>query len=107
MKPRQSAAVGAAMVAVPTVALFGAIWWKGAHRPPEFEVRDGVSYFHGARCGQDCAGHKAGWLWAKERGIDDPDRCSGRSESFKEGCKIFALELEDYEERQAEREPRP
>ena len=50
MKPRQSAAVGAAMVAVPTVALFGAIWWKGAHRPPEFEVRDGVSYFHGARC---------------------------------------------------------
>jgi hypothetical protein len=107
MKPWQSAATTAAMTAFPFAAVFGAVWWLDAHPRPEIEVRDGVSYFHGYRCTEDCSGHKAGWLWAKEHGIDDPDMCSGRSESFKDGCKIFALELEDYEERQAEREPRP
>jgi len=37
-----------------------------------------------------CAGHEAGWRWARAHGIDDPDRCGGRNRSFIEGCRAFA-----------------
>jgi hypothetical protein len=41
-------------------------------------------------CTQDCAGHEAGYAWAEENGIDDPDDCGGRSQSFIEGCWDYA-----------------
>lgn len=50
------------------------------------------SSFMGAPCTDDCSGHEAGYQWAEENGIDDPDDCSGNSNSFVEGCKAFAEE---------------
>ena len=52
--------------------------------------------FSGYRCTSDCSGHEAGWQWAENQGIEDPDDCGGRSQSFIEGCIAYA------EERQAE-----
>jgi len=49
-------------------------------------------YFHGRRCTVDCSGHEAGYEWAEEYDIHDPDDCGGNSESFIEGCQIYAEE---------------
>jgi hypothetical protein len=35
--------------------------------------------FDGEGCTQDCSGHEAGYAWAKQKGINDPDHCGGRS----------------------------
>lgn len=48
--------------------------------------------FMGTPCTDDCSGHEAGHQWAEENGIDDPDNCSGNSNSFVEGCKAYAEE---------------
>ena len=48
--------------------------------------------FHGYECTDDCSGHKAGYDWAKRKGIDSPDDCGGKSNSFIEGCKAYAQE---------------
>lgn len=45
-----------------------------------------------AGCTDDCSGHEAGWAWAEERWITDPDECGGRSVSFEEGCRAWAEE---------------
>lgn len=47
-------------------------------------------------CTEDCSGHDAGWEWAEENVVTDPDECGGKSVSFEEGCIAYA------EERQAE-----
>lgn len=46
--------------------------------------------FRGYPCRVDCSGHEAGYEWAEEKGITDPDECGGNSESFIEGCRAFA-----------------
>lgn len=51
--------------------------------------------FHGYPCTEDCSGHEAGFEWAEEHDITDPDDCEGKSESFIEGCKAYA---EEYQE---------
>jgi hypothetical protein len=51
--------------------------------------------FMGNTCTIDCSGHEAGYEWAEENDIDDPDDCDGNSDSFVEGCEAYA------EERQA------
>jgi hypothetical protein len=43
-------------------------------------------------CTSDCSGHEAGYEWAEVNGIDDPDDCSGNSQSFIEGCREYAEE---------------
>ena len=48
--------------------------------------------YRGYACTDDCSGHDAGYQWAEEHGIDDPDDCSGNSESFIEGCRAYAEE---------------
>ena len=48
--------------------------------------------FHGYSCVDDCSGHDAGYQWADENHIDDPDDCGGKSQSFEEGCRAFAEE---------------
>lgn len=50
--------------------------------------------FMGYECTQDCSGHEAGYEWAEEKGITDPDDCSGNSNSFVEGCIAYAEENE-------------
>lgn len=47
--------------------------------------------FKGYRCTKDCSGHKAGYLWAKLKGIGRTQDCNfGNSKSFWEGCKACA-----------------
>ncbi len=53
---------------------------------------DGTHTFHGYACTDDCSGHQAGYDWAEEHGVTDPDSCGGNSQSFIEGCKAFAGE---------------
>ncbi len=43
-------------------------------------------------CTEDCSGHEAGYEWAADIGITDPDDCDGNSNSFIEGCKAYANE---------------
>lgn len=53
-------------------------------------------------CMDDCSGHEAGYEWASEHGIYDPDDCGGNSESFIEGCQAWAneqIEAQEYEGR--------
>ena len=51
---------------------------------------------YGDDCTEDCSGHDAGYEWAEENDIDDPDDCDGNSDSFIEGCQTYAEEQEDY-----------
>lgn len=51
--------------------------------------------FHGYDCTDDCSGHRAGYEWAEEHNITDPDDCGGNSQSFIEGCKAYAGEEGD------------
>lgn len=49
----------------------------------------------GYGCTKDCGGHTAGYEWAEENGITDPDHCGGKSWSFIEGCKAYAEQASD------------
>jgi hypothetical protein len=42
------------------------------------------------KCTNNCSGHKAGYSWAKKRGVDNLEDCSGNSQSFIEGCMEYA-----------------
>jgi hypothetical protein len=47
-------------------------------------------------CTADCSGHKAGYDWADEQGIDDEDDCdnlSTNSDSFKEDVRHMSTEM--------------
>ncbi len=48
------------------------------------------------------SGHEAGRDWAEEKGIDDPDDCGGKSQSFIEGCQEYAEEQQDENEEEDE-----
>ena len=45
--------------------------------------------FHGWKCGGDCTQHHAGYAWAAQRKIANPQDCQGKSESFIEGCWAY------------------
>lgn len=51
--------------------------------------------FHGYECLEDCSGHEAGYEWAEQNDITDPDDCDGNSQSFIEGCQAWAEENAD------------
>lgn len=61
----------------------------------ENNLDNGDLYFHGYTCTEDCSGHEAGYEWAEENDITDPDDCGGNSQSFIEGCESYA---EEYQE---------
>lgn len=45
-------------------------------------------WFKGYRCTKDCSGHKAGYNWAKQKGVTATNQCKlGNSNSFWEGCR--------------------
>lgn len=48
--------------------------------------------YNGYDCTDDCSGHEAGYQWAAEKGITDPDECGGNSDSFIEGCISYTRE---------------
>jgi hypothetical protein len=51
--------------------------------------------FGGQGCTVDCSGHEAGYAWAEEKGVTDPNQCGGKSWSFIEGCRSYAEEASD------------
>lgn len=57
----------------------------------DYEDEDTLT-FRGYECTEDCSGHEAGYEWAEEKGIDDPEDCGGNSGSFIEGCQAYAEE---------------
>lgn len=58
----------------------------------EVEERESVVTRDNWECTDDCSGHDAGYEWASDKGIDDPDDCGGNSDSFIEGCQAYANE---------------
>jgi len=54
------------------------------------------------KLGYCSSGHGAGYEWAEMKGIDDPDDCSGNSQSFIEGCQSYAEEQESIEDEDEE-----
>jgi len=57
------------------------------------EITEGILglTYRGYPCTKDCSGHKAGYEWAKLKGITHPGECPyDASNSFWEGCKSYA-----------------
>ncbi len=46
--------------------------------------------FGGYPCSGDCSDDKAGFRWASEHGVTDPDDCTGTTGAFIEGCRAYA-----------------
>ena len=83
------------------VALSGCAASEGTEAEVEAEAEATANYeqndnqigtFMGYECTEDCSGHEAGYGWAEENEITDPDDCGGNSESFEEGCRAYAEE---------------
>ena len=53
-------------------------------------AEESVASFYGYECTDDCGGHEAGYEWARDKDIEDPELCGGKSESFIEGCVAYA-----------------
>lgn len=53
--------------------------------PPERRLE-----FGGYPCQGDCAEHRAGYRWAEQNGLADPDDCTGNTGPFIEGCRVYA-----------------
>ena len=49
-----------------------------------------VPKFGGYPCRGDCSEEKAGYRWAEQNGITDPDSCTGNTGAFIEGCRVYA-----------------
>lgn len=83
---------------LPTILIVGSIiatpfvGTSGGHRYDDGdsyeEYQDRSPAFSG--CTDDCSGHQAGYDWAESKGITDPSDCSGNSQSFIEGCQVYA-----------------
>lgn len=79
---------------------------KGGSAPPtvaaprsyERMAQASSDTYHGYDCTEDCSGHEAGYTWAENHDITDPDDCGGNSESFIEGCQAHAEEAGDTED---------
>lgn len=54
--------------------------------------RRAVGDFRGFGCLGSCDGHEAGYAWAAEQSIADPQDCDGNSWSFIEGCAAWAIQ---------------
>jgi hypothetical protein len=57
---------------------------------PERKAAPLAQAFGGYPCLVDCSEDKAGYRWAEQRGISDPDDCTGITAAFMEGCRVYA-----------------
>lgn len=71
------------------------------------EATSGTLTFHGYDCTVDCSGHEAGYQWAEDHDITDPDDCGGNSESFIEGCRGYAEEHSGLQDTEMTNEDNP
>jgi hypothetical protein len=46
--------------------------------------------FGGYPCLRDCGEDQAGYRWASENHLTDPDDCTGKTGPFIEGCRVYA-----------------
>lgn len=102
---------------------FGILWWiflsgnsESSNSLEGYSGRYGETYEEYEQlpvtsdnweCTDDCSGHEAGYEWAADNGISDPDDCGGKSDSFIEGCEAYANEQmmetdEDYSDYESE-----
>lgn len=58
--------------------------------PPISKVAVPQLSFGGYPCDSDCSKDEAGYRWAIEQGINDPDNCTGNTSEFIEGCRVYA-----------------
>jgi len=58
--------------------------------PPPQETPRPIPTFGGYPCHGDCSEDRAGYRWAEQHGITDPDACTGNTGSFIEGCRVYA-----------------
>ncbi len=58
--------------------------------PPPPQVSKPIPKFGGYPCSGDCTDDKAGYRWAEQNGITDPDSCTGNTGEFIEGCRVYA-----------------
>ena len=67
------------------------------HSTASFDMADGAvsapEGFSNGACAANCTGHDAGYEWAEQNAIADPNDCGGDSDSFVEGCMAYAQEL--------------
>lgn len=60
------------------------------------ELEGEAGSYAGYGCTVDCSGHEAGYNWAADNDITDPNDCGGNSWSFIEGCEAYAEENGGY-----------
>ncbi len=78
-------------IILPILILFSVLLLSGCDSDNQ-SLDTGEKTFKGNACTDDCSGHEAGYNWAEEKGITDPDDCGGKSDSFIEGCRSYAEE---------------
>lgn len=62
---------------------------------PVRAAADAGLHYKGYRCTQDCSGHRAGYEWARDKGLSERAQCGGKSRSFIEGCYSWVAEQEE------------
>jgi hypothetical protein len=69
------------------------------------EVGSHKRTFRGSPCTRDCSGHGAGYRWAQQKNIRNPNNCNPRSpkhsKSFVKGCRIKGTEVQNQQSRPA------
>jgi hypothetical protein len=58
----------------------------------EATLEDQPQDLSGQPCTENCPGHEAGYQWAEQNSVADPNDCGGHSNSFFEGCMAYAHE---------------
>lgn len=64
--------------------------YVSATEPATGTAGEPTSTFGGYPCLDDCSENKAGFQWAAENSITDPDNCTGNTAAFIEGCRVYA-----------------
>lgn len=92
---------GSAFIALLAVGCVVVVWienTKYTDTIPVYDRERKVWKFGDFTCNDDCSGHVAGYGWAKNHRISDESDCNGNSQSFIEGCRVYAKEQDDPRE---------
>lgn len=67
-------------------------YWSAKKSLAISKAQSGYIWFGDFICTNDCSGHEAGFLWAKQKGVRDEAECDGSSDAFQQGCFTFVKE---------------
>lgn len=101
-KPEESAVVSA-----PTPSSSASYATEDRAEEAAEEAVAGTTYADQGRpygCTEDCSGHDAGYEWAQNNDMTDPDDCGGNSQSFVEGCRAYGEAYQEAREEALEEE---